>query len=116
MIIAICFLTALSRVPFPNFFQSVSVQAFVSAGFGSVLGTAVLGQMLEQTVKKNVLLLGANLDHVNPLTGQIPWKELYGSIHCLLLFMIKESNIRPHHAIHPTYRVIRRLIRGELSH
>lgn len=137
VIIAICFLTALSRVPFPNFFQSVSVQAFVSAGFGSVLGTAVLGQMLEQTVKKNVLLLGANLDHVNPLTGQIPWKELYGSLQqqalivslkelygwlalggilCLLLFMIKESNIRHHHAIHPTYRVIRRLIRGELSH
>ena len=95
------------------------------------------GVRIDEVRKKNVLLLGANLDHVNPLTGQIPWKELYGSLQqqalivslkelygwlalggilCLLLFMIKESNIRPHHAIHPTYRVIRRLIRGELSH
>lgn len=52
VIIAICFLTALSRVPFQHFFEAVSVQAFVSAGFGSVLGTAILGRALNVVMKK----------------------------------------------------------------
>ena len=71
VIIAICFLTALSRVPFQHFFEAVSVQAFVSAGFGSVLGTAILGRALNVVMKKNAILLSANLDHVNPVIGYI---------------------------------------------
>ena len=135
VIIAICFLTALSRVPFQHFFEAVSVQAFVSAGFGSVLGTAILGRALNVVMKKNAILLSANLDHVNPVIGYIPqgalygalqqqalmvtMKELYGwltiiELSCLLLFMIKESDIRPRYAWHPRYRVIRRYIKHEL--
>lgn len=131
VIIAICFLTALSRVPFEHFFESVSIQAFVSAGFGGVLGSAILGQILKATVKRNVMLFGANLDHVNPLTQHFPVGELYGIVQqqallvsmkeiygwlaltgilCLLLFMIKESDIRPQSAIHPTYRALRKLV------
>lgn len=131
VIIAICFLTALSRVPFEHFFESVSIQAFVSAGFGSVLGSALLGQLLKTTVKRNAMLLGAQLDQVNPLALHLPPGELYGAlqqqallvslkeiygwlaltgIFCLLLFMIKESDIRPHYAIHPTYRSLRKLV------
>lgn len=136
VIIAVCFLTALSRVPFQNFFQALSIQAFVSAGIGGALGTAIVGQALKVVVKRNGMLLGANLDHVNPsirliqpgeLYGivqqqalMVTMKELYGwlalaGILCLLLFMIRESDIRPQHALHPTYRALRRLIKRELT-
>ena len=132
VIIAICFLTALSYVPFPNFFQSVSVQAFVSAAFGGALGTAILGQVMKVVLKRNALTWSAALDRVNPLTGQMSLGELYGALQqqtlivtlkelygwltllgilCFLLFMLKESDIRPKYAIYPTYRVIRKLIR-----
>lgn len=135
VIIAICFLTSLSRVPFQHFFQAVSVQAFVSAGFGGALGTAILGHLLEGAMKKNVLLLGATLDRVNlqanylsdgALYGalqqqalMVSMKELYGwlalsGLFCLLLFIVMESSIRPQRAIHPTYRAIRRLVKHEL--
>lgn len=135
VIIAICFLTALSFVPFQNFFQAVSVQAFVSAAFGGALGTAVLTHALNHTVKKNVMLLGAMLDHVNPLANRLPYGQLYGtlqeqalmvsmkelygwlilaSLFCLLLLMTHGSSIRPLHALHPTYRAIRRFVKHEL--
>lgn len=135
VVIAICFLTALSRVPFQNFFQALSCQAFVSAGFGGALGAAVLGQALKAVVKRNAMLLAAGLDNVNPLANRLPFGELYGALQrqalmvsmkelygwltlagilCLLLFLVNESGIRPQKAIHPTYRAIRRLIRLEL--
>ncbi len=135
VIIAICFITALIRVPFQNFFQALSAQAFVSAGFGGALGTAILGQALKVVMKRNSMLLGANLDNVNPLASKLSFGELYGALQqqslmvsmkelygwlallgiaCLLAFMIKESNIRPKYAIHPTYRAIRRLIKREI--
>lgn len=134
VIIAICFLTALSRVPFENFFQAVGVQAFVSAAFGSVLGTAMLGEILKFTLKRNAMLLGTNLDHVNPLASHIPLEQLYGAVQqqalivsmkeifgwltllglfCLLLFLVNESKVRPQNAIHPTYKAIRKLVKRE---
>lgn len=134
VIIAICFLTALSRVPFEHFFQAVSVQAFVSATFGGVLGAAVLGEILKFTVKRNAMLLGATLDHVNPLAVRIPFGQLYGAVQqqalvvsmkeifgwltllglfCIFIFMVNESKVRPQNAIHPTYRAIRKLIKRE---
>ena len=135
VIIAICFLTALSKVPFQYFFQAVSIQAFVSAGLGGALGTALLSYILKIVMKKNAMLLGATLDRVNPLIRHlspeelyaalqqqalmISMKELYGwltllSLLCLLLFAINESSIRPWHALHPKYRAIRRFIKHEL--
>lgn len=135
VIVAICFLTSLSKVPFQYFFQAVSVQAFVSAAIGGAVGSAVLGRMLSIIMKKNGMLLGSTLDHVNVLANQIPKKELYGvlqqqalivsmkeifgwlillSLLCLLLFMVKESSIRPRYVLHPKYRTIRRFIKHEL--
>ena len=134
VIIAICFLTSLSRVPFENFFQAVSVQGFVSAAFGGVLGTAVLNEILKFTVRRNAMLLGANLDHVNPLAAHIPLGQLYGAVQqqalmvsmkeifgwltllglfCILMFLLNESKVRPQNAIHPTYKAIRRLMKRE---
>ena len=135
VIIAICFITALSRVPFQNFFEAVSVQAFVSASFGGALGAAVLEHALNGAMKKNAMLLGAGLDHVNPFVSRISAGELYGvvqqqalmvsmkelygwltliSLFCLMLFWISHNSVRPLHALHPRYRVIRRYIKHEL--
>lgn len=135
VIIAICFLTALSRVPFENFFQAVSVQAFVSAAFGGALGTAILGRALTVIMKKNAVLLGATLDHVNPLANRLSFGQLYGalqqqalmvsmkelygwltllSLFCLFLFFLNENTVRPFHTLHPRYRAIRRYIKHEL--
>lgn len=135
VILAICFLTALSRVPFQHFFQALSVQAFVSAGFGGALGAAVLGHALKVTMKKNAMLLGASLDQVHPLAGRLPLGELYGAVQqqalvvsmkelygwlalagvfCLLVFALNESEVRPLHALHPRYRAIRRYVKHEL--
>lgn len=135
VIIAICFITALSRVPFQNFFEAVSVQAFVSASFGGALGAAVLERALSVVMKKNTMLLGSALDAVHPQASHIPlgqlsgilqqqalmvsMKELYGwltliSLFCLMLFWISHNSVRPLHALHPRYRVIRRYIKHEL--
>ena len=135
VIIAITFLTALSRVPFHQFFQAITIQSFVSAGFGGVLGTAILGRLLNWATKKNAMLLGTNLDHVNPLANNLPVGQLYGALYeqalmvsmkelfgwlsllgifCLLLFLTKESSISPKAAFHPTYRRIRRFVKHQL--
>lgn len=135
VIIAICFITALSRVPFQNFFQALSAQAFVSAGFGGALGAAILEHALSGALKKNAMLLGASLDHVNPFISRMPAAELYGAVQqqalmvsmkelygwlilvalfCLLVFLVYESDIRPRKVLHPTYRSIRRWVKHEM--
>lgn len=135
VIIAICFITALSRVPFQNFFQAITIQSFISACIGGVLGTAILGHSLKVLIKKNTMLLSSNIDNVNIIAANLPKNELYGMVYqqsvmvsikelygwlillglfCLLIFMIKESSLRPKSAIHPTYRTIRRFVKREL--
>ncbi|MCD8029783.1 MAG: hypothetical protein LUF85_02825 [Bacteroides sp.] len=135
ILIGITFLTALSLVPFQHFFEALSVQSFVSAGFGGVLGTAILAHLLKTTLGKNTILLGAGLDRVNTLAGHLHPGQLYGTVQqqalivsmkeiygwlaltglfCMLLFLIRESDLRPRRAIHPRYRLIRRYIKHEL--
>lgn len=135
VIIAICFLTALSRVPFQYFFQAISVQAFVSAGIGGALGAAVLNRLLNVIMKKNVLLISSGLDHVNPAAARLPVEELYGivqrqalmvsmkelygwlllaALFCFFLFLLSENSARPLKALHPRYRLIRRYVKHEL--
>lgn len=135
VMIAICFLTSLSRVPFQYFFQAVSIQGFVSAAFGGALGTAILSRVFTLVMKKNVMLLGASIDRVNPLAAPLPLGQLYGAVQqqalmvsmkelygwltllslgCLLLFCLKENPVRPLRALHPTYRAIRRFVKHEL--
>ncbi|MCD7974124.1 MAG: hypothetical protein LUG18_15915 [Candidatus Azobacteroides sp.] len=135
VVIAITFLTYLSFVPFQYFPQAITIQSFVSAGFGGAMGTAVLGRALNITMAKNSMLLGSTLDRVNPHSQRIPLNELYGSLQqqalmvsmkelygwlvlislfCLLAFMVKESNLRPKYVPHPKFRSIRRFIKHEL--
>jgi len=135
VVISICFLTALTQVPFQYFWEALTIQAFVDACFGEFFGAAVLGRALKYVMAKNVTLLSANLDHVNTLASQMPRGELYGALQqqalmvsmkelygwlvisglfCLAIFMLKESSLRPKFAIHPKFRTIRRYIKHEL--
>jgi len=135
IIIDIAFITALSAVPFQNFFQALTIQAFVSACCGVLIGNAFLTQVFKFTMKKNQMLLGANLDHVNPLANQMPFATLYGNLQqqvmlvsmkeiygwlciaglfCLLVFMLKESTLRPK-ALHPKFSTIRTAIKHQLK-
>lgn len=75
IIIAIYFITALSRVPFLNFFKAVSAQVFVSTAFGGTLGTALLGCRLNVTITKNAMLLSSPLD---PLPNHLLFERIYG--------------------------------------
>lgn len=135
IVISICFLTALTQVPFQYFWQALTIQAFVDACFGEFFGAAVLGRALKYVMAKNTMLLGANLDHVNVAANQMPQEQLYGALQqqalmvsmkelfgwllllglsCLLVFMLKESSLRPKFAILPKFRTIRRAIKHEL--
>ncbi len=135
VIVSICFLTALIRVPFHHFFQAITVQSLVSAGLGGALGTAILDHALRGAMAKNALLLSATLDRVNPVASHLPagqlmsmlqqqalmvsMKELLGwltlfSLFCLLVLLLTESDIRPHRVLHPSFRIVRRLIKHEL--
>ncbi len=135
VIIAITFITALSGIPFQNFFQSLTIQSFISACCGSLLGSTILSHVFKFTVKKNAMLLSSNLDNVNTSINQLPTDALYGSLQqqammvsmkeiygwlcilgiiCLLAFLLKESSLRPK-SIHPKFSTIRRTIRHELK-
>jgi hypothetical protein len=139
VVIAIGLLTILTRVPFiPNFPQALTAQAFVSAGIGGAFGAAVVGRWLKVAMQKNAMLLGANLDNVNPLAHQlsmvetyrdtsllygmvqqqallVSMKEIYGwlallGIFCLLMILANESSFRPRNPVQPTYKAIRKMV------
>jgi len=135
IIIAITFITALMEVPFSNFWQSLTVQSFISACCGALVGEAFLTQVFKIVTKQNEMLLGANLDNVNPLVNHIPVVELYGRLQqqallvsmkeiygwlciaglfCLLMFLLKESSLRPHHS-QPKFSMLRKSIKHELK-
>lgn len=135
IVISICFLTALTQVPFRYFWEALTIQAFVDACFGEFFGTAVLERAMKFVMAKNTILLGANLDNVNVVANQMPkgelfgtlqqqalivsMKELYGwllmfGIFCLVVFLLKESSLRPKFAVHPKFRTIRRWIKHDL--
>ncbi|MGC1631929.1 MAG: hypothetical protein WA749_07425 [Gelidibacter sp.] len=65
VVIAIVLLTSLTKVPFPNFFQAISVQAIVSAACGSAVLGAVLKEIFSTTMSKNFQLLSMPLDRLN---------------------------------------------------
>lgn len=135
IIISITFITALSTVPFQLFPQSLSIQGFISACCGSLVGSAILTRVFKITVKKNAMLLGTNLDNVNPVANQIPheslfeslqqqamivsMKEIYGwlcitGLFCLLVFLLKESTLRPK-SLHPKFSTIKHAIKRQLN-
>jgi hypothetical protein len=137
VVIAVAFLTSLTRVPFQFFPQALTIQNFVGASLGSAVGTAVLAWFLKIDTKWNTLYFNSNLDNLNLKIKGISPAELYGTVQqhatlvsmkdlygwlvilgiiCLLLFFANESDIRPRWVYEPTYRFIRKmLIRKEIT-
>lgn len=134
VILATTFITALSGIPFQNFFQSLTVQSFVSACFGALLGTSILNHLFKLTMQKNFMQLSTPLDNVNMLIQHIPssalvqslqqqaimvsMKEMYGwlciiGILCLVVFFLQESTLRPK-ILHPKFKTMRKAIKHEL--
>ena len=66
IIIAIVLITSLTKVPFPHFFQAITVQAIVSAACGSAVTGAILHHLFSHSVTENFQLLSMNIDLVNP--------------------------------------------------
>lgn len=135
VIIAITFLTALTGTDFKIFPQTLSIQAFVSACVGALLGSTILHQLFTIAATKNFMILSSNLDRIHyklqhitqselyKITQQqsvmVSIKELYGwlcivSLLCLLLFFLKTSTLRPS-TIHPKFKTIRRIIKHQLK-
>jgi len=135
VMIAICFLTVLSRVPFQHFFQAVSVQSFVSAGLWWSSGHGHFRTCSEWGYEEECNAAGRWIRSCKPfcqpdicrrLYGvvqqqalMVSMKELYGwlillALFCLLVFLVYESDIRPYKVLHPTYRSIRRFVKHEL--
>lgn len=134
-IIAGVFLTALTSSPFPFFIQSLSVQAFMSACLGGVIGDAFITRLFNITVKKNLMLASENLDNLNTVLYQLPhnmvyeqWqlhsiiismKEIYGWL-CiagcltLIIFLICGSSLRPN-TFQPKFSTIRHAIKHQLK-
>ena len=134
VIMGICFLTALARIPFEVFFQGLTCQAFVSTCIAATFGGALLERAMAVLLKKNAMLIGATIDSVNPWAGSIgipelygvvqrqalivTFKELYGWLALLGIFstivlLAIRSDIRPKTLYLPTYRAVRRLIMRE---
>ena len=133
--ITITFITALSVVPFQYFAQTLTIQAFISACCGSLLGSAVLTHIFRAVSQKNFMLLSTNLDRVNTLAAHYSPQQLYGSLQqqtmlvsmkeiygwlciagvfCIIVFMLKESTLRPK-SLHPKFSTIRRYFKHELK-
>ncbi len=135
ILIAITFITALMEVPFSNFWQSLTVQSFISACCGALVGEAFLTQVFKIVMKKNEMLLEANLDNVNLIVRHIPVDTLYGKLQqqavlvsmkeiygwlciaglfCLMMFLLKESSLRSHR-FQPKFSTLRRNIKHQLK-
>lgn len=137
VIIAISLLTALTRLPFPHHFtQGVATQNMFSAALAGPIGTAVVGRMLTIATAKNAMEISQTFDGTNGVSNAIPLGQIYGTVQvqalmesmkeiygwllvlgivCLIGLTVRYSDIRPIKVIHPTYRAINNMIKGELK-
>lgn len=135
VVIAIVLLTNLIKVPFHHFFQAVSVQAFVSAGFGGVLGTAVIQHIFKIIATSNFQFITSNIDNVNKSLFRVDTqsideivqrqvllvssKELYGDlvifgIGCFVLFILYRYPYLPTKTYYPKMRTIKKMLKKEV--
>lgn len=63
--IAVVLLSDLLRVPFPNFFEALSVQAMISAACGGAIGSAIITYGLHLVAPKNFQNISATFDKYN---------------------------------------------------
>lgn len=92
VIVAIVLLAAMQkRVPFPHFFQAVTVQNIVCASLAGAFGTAVLNELLKFVCNRNAMHLSSALDSVNTAAAQLSKLELYAMVQQqALIISVKE--------------------------
>ena len=136
IVMAIVLITALTKVPFPHFFQSITVQAVVSAACGSAITGAILHHLFSHSMTKNFQLLSMNIDMVNPqlknyspdalgkmLQHQammVSFKEIYGiliiiSILSMIIFICYKHPYLPKNTIFPKWKTARKKLKKDLA-
>lgn len=133
VIISIIFLTSIvqSGLPFQIFPQALTINGFTGAVMGATLGPAIVGEILNRTIAKNVSLLGYNMVDFNPDIANVPvgqlfgmvqmqallvsMKEIYGwllmiALTFLLIILVSYGNVRPF-AIFPKWSNVRRVLK-----
>lgn len=134
--LSIILLTSITRLPFPTqFTQGVGTLNMFSAALAGVMGTAVVGRLLNIVMRRNYMLLSSQLDGVgydpttmpsiNEMYGAVQvqaliesMKEIYGwlivvALASLLVLTMRASDIRPTKVIQPTFHRISLLLRRE---
>lgn len=90
-VFGILLLSSLTRVEFPMFFQSLSVQNSFSAVLGGAIGSAVMTRLLKIKMLANTALLEINLDDINIQAKAIDNVALLDMVsHQAMLVSIKE--------------------------
>ena len=100
-----------------------------------MLGNAIVGRVLKMVMARNSMLLGERMDSVELSTSHAQFGELYGMIQiqsllesmkeiygwlllvailCLVVLMMRYSDIRPMKVIEPTYKAIRKFMHRDL--
>ncbi len=136
IVIAIVLLTSLTKVPFVHFWQSLTVQAVVSAACGSAVVGAILHHMFSHIMIKNFQLLSMNMDRVNTQLQQyspgqisellvhqsmmVTFKEIYGilillSIVFFIIFICYRYPHLPINVLYPKQKTIRKFLKKEIS-
>ena len=134
--LSIVLLTSLTRLPVPTHFtQGVGTLNMFSAALAGVIGTAIIGRILNVVTARNFMLLSSEIDATSYNPDTMPLGELYGAVQvqslleamkeiygwlivvaiaCLIILSLRKSDIQPTKAIQPTFRRISLLMRREL--
>ena len=134
--VAVMVLTANARLPFPyTFLHGLSFQNMFSAALAGPIGNAIVGRLLKLVMARNSMLLGERMDSVGLSARHVQFGELYGMVQvqsllesmkeiygwllflailCLIILMLRYSDIRPVKMIEPTYKTIHKLIRADI--
>lgn len=137
VMVAVMVLTANARLPFPyTFLHGLSFQNMFSAALAGPIGNAIVGRALKVVMVRNSMLLGERMDHVGLSATHTSFGELYGMVQmqsllesmkeiygwllfvaiiCLIVLMLRYSDVRTMRVIEPTYRVIHKLITADIG-
>ena len=137
VMVAVMMLTANARLPFPyTFLHGLSFQNMFSAALAGPIGNAIVGRVLKMVMARNSMLLGERMDSVELSTTHAQFGELYGMVQvqsllesmkeiygwllfvailCLVVLMMRHSDIRPMKVIEPTYRTIYKILRKNMK-
>ena len=131
----IVMISELMKVPFPHFFQALSVQMFMSAACGSSIGVAVLTYFFKWKTAENFQFISSGIDSVNEnltryshqqlehtleiQTLVMSFKELYGylsiaAIVFLLILILYRYPYLPTKMIFPKWKSWKKIMKKDL--